>query len=67
MTDPDTLQQIAALLSPAVLTILGVRTTLASLQSAMDTLRAELAAVKVDLADLRARYAVNHPAEPRST
>lgn len=61
MIDPDTLQQIAALLSPAVLTILGVRTTLTSLQSAMDTLRAELAAVKIDLADLRARYAANHP------
>ena len=61
MIDPDTLQQIATLLSPAVLTIIGVRTTLTSLQSAVDSLRAELAAVKVDLADLRARYAINHP------
>ena len=64
MIEPDTIQQIAALLSPAVLTILGVRTTLTSLQSAMDTLRAELATVKVDLADLRARYACNHPTTP---
>ena len=61
MIDPDTLQQIATLLSPAVLTIIGVRTTLTSLQSAVDSLRAELAAVKLDLADLRARYAINHP------
>lgn len=61
MTDPDTLQQIAALLSPAVLTILGVRTTLADLRSRLDTLAAELAVLKVDLADLRARYAHHHP------
>lgn len=61
MVEADTIAQIASLLSPAVLTIIGVRTTLTSLQSTVDSLRAELAAVKVDLADLRARYAINHP------
>lgn len=61
MVDADTIAQIASLLSPAVLTVLGVRTTLTNLQSTVDSLRAELAAVKVDLTDLRTRYASNHP------
>ena len=61
MIDPDTIAQIASLLSPAVLTILGVRTTLTDLRGTIDRLTADLAAVKVDLADLRARYAINHP------